>query len=75
MEDDDEIGKFPPWVDRDAFFQDVATVVAKYELTLGQFYDGLGVDVYSDERPVTGDAMTGPINRIADITRILRKGK
>lgn len=75
MEDDEELGKFPPWVDRDAFYRDLAAIVAKYELTLGQFYDGLGVDVYSDDRPVTGDTMTGPINRIADLARSIRKGK
>jgi hypothetical protein len=75
LEDDEELGKFPPWVNRDSFYRDLALVVAKYELTLGQFYDGLGVDVYSYDRPVTGDTMTGPINRIADLARTIRKGK
>lgn len=67
MTDDLEIGKCPPWVNRDEVFHDVAAVMVKYGLTVGQFYDALGINL--DQNAI--EEARGPINRIADLRREL----
>ncbi|MCC0063622.1 MAG: hypothetical protein H6895_05960 [Defluviimonas sp.] len=65
--DEDDLRKFPPWIDRAEFLRDVAAVLAKYEITVGHFYDALGVDVYSEN----DEARRTVINQLADLRREL----
>jgi len=64
-EDDSE--KCPPWINREDVFQDVAAVMVKYSLTVGQFYDALGVNVYEN---IFEDVIDS-CNRMADLRREL----
>lgn len=66
-EEDSESGKFPPWVDRHEVFKDVATILVKYGLTVGQFYDSLGVNVYEK----TLEDVIRSANLLADLRREL----
>ena len=67
MTDDPDMGKCPPWIDREEVFRDVAAVMVKHNLTVGHFYDALGVNVY--EKII--EDVIGPINRMAEIRREL----
>jgi hypothetical protein len=67
MTDDPDIGKCPPWIDREDVFQDVAAVMVKYSLTVGQFYDAIGINVYEE---VFNDVIEAG-NRMATIRREL----
>lgn len=62
---DEELGKFPPWIDRTEFLRDVAGVLTKYDITVGQFYDGLEVDVYGE----SSEARRAVINQLAELWR------
>jgi hypothetical protein len=67
MTDEPDLGKCPPWVDREEVFKDLAAVMVKYGITVGHLYDALGINVYEK----VFEDVSGPINRMADLRREL----
>lgn len=65
MAADQDNESLPPWIDREKLFEDVARVVFVHELTLGQFYSALGVNV---SEGTLGDTAS-PINQMAELRK------
>lgn len=65
MTTEDELRKCPPWIDRKELLSEVARVLFHHQMTVGQFYDALGIDVHD----VTRSDPTEAINFMADLRR------